>query len=130
MASELSRYHPRGDRIIAAFVQGINAFIDLTEREPQRLTLEFRILGIRPRRWTPEVVVSRHNGLYRNIIQEVEYARLVHVLGSERARELLNLHPGRLRLEPDAALDLALFQESLLDLYQASRADPVHAGGR
>ncbi len=122
MASELNRYHPQGDRIIPAFVQGINASIALTEREPQRLPLEFRVLGIRPGRWTPEVVVSRHNGLYRNVVQEVQYARLVHVLGRGRARELLNLHPGRPRLEPDAALDLGQFQQSLLELYQGSHA--------
>ena len=122
MASELNRYHPHGDRIILAFVQGINASIAMTEREPQRLPLEFRMLGIRPGRWTPELVVSRHNGLFRNVVQEVQYARLVHVLGRDRARELLNLHPGRPRLEPDAALDLAFFQESLLGLYQSSRA--------
>ena len=113
MASELNRYHPHGDRIIPAFVQGINASIALTDREPRRLPLEFRMLGIRPGRWTPEVVVSRHNGLYPNVVQEVQYARLVHVLGRDRARELLNLHPGRSRLEPSAALDLGLFQESL-----------------
>jgi penicillin G amidase len=122
MASELNRYHPHGDRIIPAFVQGINASIALSDREPQRLPLEFRILGIKPGHWTPEVVVSRHNGLYRNVVQEVQYARLVHVLGRDRARELLNLHPGRPRLEPDAALDLGLFQESLLGLYHSSRA--------
>lgn len=118
MAGELNRYHPHGDRIIPAFVQGINAAIALTEREPRRLPLEFRMLGIRPGRWTPELVVSRHNGLYRNVIREVEYARLVHVLGRDRAKDLLNLHPGRPRLEPDASLDLGLFQESLLGLYQ------------
>jgi penicillin G amidase len=122
MANELNRYHPHGDRIIPAFVQGINASITLTDREPQRLPLEFRMLGIRPGRWTPEVVVSRHNGLYRNVVQEVQNARLVHVLGRDRARELLNLHPGRPRLEPDASLYLGLFQESLLGLYQSSRA--------
>jgi len=120
MTSELNRYHPHGDRIITAFVQGINASIALTVREPQRLPIEFRMLGIRPGPWTPEVVVSRHNGLYRNVVQEVEYARRVHVLGRDGARELLNLHPGRPLLEPDDALDLRLFQESLLGLYQRS----------
>ena len=94
MRRELSHYHPRGDEIVTAFVAGINAYIELTEREPARLPLEFRILGIRPGKWTPEVVVSRHNGLFRNVTQEVQYAQLVHLLGGDRAREFLNLHPG------------------------------------
>ena len=60
-------YHPRGAEIVGAFVEGINAYIERTEREPARLPIEFRILGIKPGRWTPEVVVSRHNGLFRNV---------------------------------------------------------------
>src|SRR5262249_11545091 len=64
MAGELNHYHPRGAAIVGAFVRGINAYIEQAEREPDRLPIEFRILGIRPGRWTPEIVVSRHNGLY------------------------------------------------------------------
>jgi penicillin amidase len=122
MGRELSHYHPRGAEIIGAFVRGINAYIELTEREPARLPVEFRILGIKPGRWTPEIVVSRHNGLYRNVTHEVEYARLVHVLGAGPARQLLNLHPGRPELKPDAAVDLSLISEKLIEPYAASRA--------
>ena len=101
MKRELNHYHPRGYEIVTAFVAGINAYIELTEREPARLPLEFRILGIKPGKWTPEVVVSRHNGLFRNVTQEVQYAQLVHLVGSDRAREFLNLHPGHPLLKPD-----------------------------
>ncbi len=122
MRRELTHYHPRGDEIVAAFVAGINAYIELTEREPARLPLEFRILGIKPGKWTPEVVVSRHNGLFRNVTQEVQYAQLVHLLGSDRARELLNLHPGHPLLESDESVDLSLIGDPVLDAYKASRA--------
>jgi penicillin amidase len=122
MARELGRYHPRGEAIVGAFVQGINSYIALTEREPARLPIEFRILGVRPGRWTPEVVVSRHNGLFRNVTQEVQYARLVHAIGARRAEELLNLHPGRPRLEPDPAIDLGLIRDRTIGTYEASRA--------
>ena len=81
MKRELSHYHPRGNEIVTNFVAGINAYIELTEREPARLPLEFKILGIKPGKWTPEVVVSRHNGLFRNVTQEVQYAQLVHLFG-------------------------------------------------
>jgi penicillin amidase len=124
MTRELNRYHSRGAEIISAFVQGINTYIERTEREPELLPLEFRVLEIRPGRWTPEVVVSRHNGLYRNVTQEVQYARLVHLLGGDRAKQLLNLHPRQPRLEPDGALDLGLIRENLLGPYRASR-EPV-----
>ena len=122
LKGELNHYHPRGAEIVGAFVEGINAYIELTERGGLRLPIEFEVLGIKPGKWTPEIVVSRHNGLYRNVTQEVEYARLVHVLGADRARELLNLHPGQPELKPDAAIDLSLISEPLIEGYTASRA--------
>ncbi len=122
MADELGRYHPRGVTIVGAFVEGINAYIDETGRDPSLLPVEFRALGIKPGRWTPEVVVSRHNGLFRNATQEVQVARLVHLLGEDRARELLDLHPGKPRIAPDPKLDLAAIGEKNLVIYKASRA--------
>ncbi len=119
---ELGQYHPRGESIVTAFVNGINAYIELTERDPARLPLEFRVLGIQPGKWTPEVVVSRHNGLFRNVREEVRLARLVHLLGPDRARDLLNLHPGRPRLSLDPDLASGLISDSALGPYAASRA--------
>ncbi len=125
MARELNRYHPRGESIVKAFVSGINAYIELTERERSRLPLEFRVLGIEPGRWTPEVVVSRHNGLFRNVKDEVRLARLVHVLGPDRARALLNLHPGQPRLNVDHDLADGLISARSLGQYPVSRAPVV-----
>src|SRR5262249_25580309 len=122
MTRELNRYHPRGAEIVTAFVAGINAYIDRTQREPQRLPGGFRALGITPGRGTPEIVVSRHNGLFRNVTQEMQAARMVHVVGAERARELLHLEPGRPRIEPDRAIDLRSVRPELLRLYDESRA--------
>src|SRR6187551_1507197 len=39
MTRELNRYHPRGVAIVHAFVEGINAYIERTEREPKWLPL-------------------------------------------------------------------------------------------
>jgi penicillin amidase len=122
MTRELLHYHPRGPEIVAAFVEGINAYIELTEREPRRLPIEFRILAITPGRWTPEVVVSRHNALVRNVTDEVRCAQLVCALGRERARGLLDLHPGNPTLKFDDTLDLSLLSESILETYKASRS--------
>ncbi len=122
LARELAHYHPRGSAIVGAFVEGINAYVALTEREPDRLPLPFRVLGIKPGRWTPEVVVSRHNGLFRNATQEVQYARLVHLLGSDQTRELLNLHPGHPAMTLDPKVDPTILSGEVLKLYAASRA--------
>ena len=58
--AELAHYHPRGKAIIEAFVRGVNAYIAETERNPSLLPIEFKMLGITPGRWTPAVVISRH----------------------------------------------------------------------
>ncbi len=122
LGRELNHDHPRGAEIVAAFVRGINAYIELTARESSRLPREFQILGIKPGRWTPEIVISRHNGLDRNVTQEVQLAQLVGLLGSARARDLLNLHPGHPKLEPDNALALPLISDAIIDGYKSSRA--------
>ena len=122
MKRELSQYHPRGEEIVTSFVAGINAYIELTEREPARLPLEFKILGIKPGKWAPEVVVSRHNGLFRNATQEVQYAQLVHLVGSQRTREFLNLYPGNPLLQVDQSVDLSVIGDPVLHAYRASRS--------
>jgi penicillin amidase len=122
LRQELDQYHPRGEAIVTAFVDGINAYIDRLERESSPLPIEFQVLGIRPGRWTPAIVVSRHNGLFRNVSQELQVARLVSKIGGDRTRELLNLHPGRPRLKPDAAVNVDQIPARVLELYQASRA--------
>ena len=124
MADELGRYHPRGALIVGSFVKGINAYIASTERNPALLPVEFRALGIKPGPWTAEVVVSRHNGLFRNATQEVQAARLVGLLGEDRARDLLHLHPGKPRIALDPALDLKALTDDVLGAYKASRTPP------
>ncbi|NIP58735.1 MAG: hypothetical protein GWM92_10515, partial [Gemmatimonadetes bacterium] len=48
LEEELNHYHPRGARIVRAFVRGINAYIDRTREDPALLPVEFELLGIRP----------------------------------------------------------------------------------
>jgi len=43
LAEELNWYHPHGSAIINAFVKGINAYIDQTERNPALLSPEFKM---------------------------------------------------------------------------------------
>ena len=67
LRAELNWYHPHGEAIVTAYVRGVNAYIAEAMRTPSTLPVEFRMLGITPAAWTPDVVISRHNGLLSNI---------------------------------------------------------------
>jgi penicillin amidase len=121
LKQELNFYHPRGEQIVKAFVQGINAYIAEIERNPKLLPLEFRLLGIQPARWTPEVVISRHQGLLSNISQELNYGRAVALLGAEAVKELSWFRPGDPVLALDPAINGTLLSDNILELYQAFR---------
>ena len=122
MKQEMAHYHPQGEEIITSFVRGINAYIDHVHENPALLPLELKLLGIEPEHWTAEVVVSRHNGLFRNLSFEVRLARSVKILGADRAKKLLNLHPGDPDLKVEEGIDLSLIHDEILELYYASRS--------
>jgi penicillin amidase len=122
--AELAHYHPNGKRIIESFVSGINAYVAETERTPSLLPLEFRMLGITPGRWTPAVVISRHQGLAGNVGQEVRAMQALKVLSPDALRELMYFQGGEPVFTPDAALDPKSFPDNVLDLYDAFR-NPV-----
>lgn len=119
---ELNRYHPRGKLIVEAYVRGINAYIAETEKNAALLPMEFRMLGISPGRWTPAVVISRHQALTSNASEEVRSIRAVKALGLDRTRELLYFQGGDPRFELDPAIDPKTFPDNVLDLYTAFRA--------
>ncbi|MPZ19627.1 MAG: penicillin acylase family protein [Luteitalea sp.] len=123
LGSELNHYHPRGQQIIEAFTAGINAYIDEVRQDDSRLPMELRLLGIRPEPWTPEIVVSRHQGLFSNLTQELTVARAVRAIGADKVKELYYFHPGDPVLEPDPALDLTLLDANVLRFYRAHRSD-------
>ncbi|PYQ04670.1 MAG: penicillin acylase family protein, partial [Acidobacteria bacterium] len=118
---ELRWYHPRGEAIVRAFVDGVNAYVAETERDPAKLPLEFRMLGLKPGRWTSAVVVSRHNGLLSNIQQEVGFARAVRAVGADKVKSLVYFEPGDPDLSVDPAVDLSLVTDRILELYRAFR---------
>ena len=120
MTTEMNHYHDRGDRIIPAFVRGVNAYVDRTAADPSLLPIEFELLGITPGRWTPEVVVSRHQGLVGNVTAEIANARAVALLGPDAVKEL-NYYYGDPDLTLDPAVDPALLDDGILDLYRAHR---------
>ena len=122
MTQEMNHYHPNGAGIITAFVAGVNAYIDEALTAPDDLPLPFRLLGIEPKLWTPEVVISRHQGLLGNIGLELNTGRAVCTIGEEKVRELRYFHPHDpiLTLDPLVNCD-SLVSNDVLHLYTSYR---------
>ena len=122
--AELNHYHPHGKAIIEAYVRGVNASVDEAMRSPSTLPLEFRMLGITPGKWTPEVVISRHQSLTSNVSDEAAYVKAIAALGSaDKVRDLLWLQGGSPEFALDASIDPKTFPD-VLKLYRAFR-DPI-----
>lgn len=118
---ELNWYHPRGAAIIEAFVNGVNAYIAETQKNPALLTPEFKMLGITPGKWTPAIVISRFNGLLANIDEEMNIALAVHAIGAAKVKDLEYFQPADPDLKLDPAIDASLLSKDILDLYHAFR---------
>jgi penicillin amidase len=108
---ELNHYHPHGKAIITAFTDGINARIDEVLADTALLPLEFKWLGITPQKWTPEVVISRHQGLLGNVPDEVNLGRAVALLGPDKIKDIVVFEPG----VPDISIHPTIQQEWLKD---------------
>ena len=123
MDVELNHYHPRGKLIIESYVAGVNAYIEETRKDPALLPFEFTKLGIKPGLWTPEVVVSRHNGIRSNAEQELSIGRALAHVDAQKIKELLWFHPGDPDLTLDPSIDPNWLAADLLDLYLAVGED-------
>ena len=119
--AELNHYHPQGKEIIEAYVSGINSYIDEILVTPEKLPLPFKILGITPKKWTSEVVISRHQGLLGNINEELQIGRAVAMLGEKKAKELFWFHPKNPKIRLDAKIDKKLLFEDILAPYNDFR---------
>jgi penicillin G amidase len=116
---ELNRYHPHGRAIVEAYVDGVNALVAEAERDSSLVPVELRMLGLRPQRWTPEVVISRHQGLLGNVEEELQTGREVAALGAAKVKEINWYHPGDPKLDLDAKVNGKLLSSDILALYRA-----------
>ncbi|KAB0265336.1 penicillin acylase family protein [Microvirga brassicacearum] len=122
MEAEWTSYAPDAREICRAFVSGINAYVELTEREPSRLPSEFRMTGTRPAKWQPEDVVRiRSHALTRNALSEVMRACIL--AHHEEATDLLrkNLEPAVVPRN-DGKIDPASVPLAVLDLFKLATA--------
>src|ERR1700744_2240365 len=121
LEQEMNWYHPHGAQIIRAFTEGINAYIAETENHTALLTPEFKMLGIRPGRWTPAVVVSRFNGLLGRADQELMLALAIRAMGVEPVKDVMYFQPSDPKLELDPAIDASLLTKEIMDTVHAFR---------
>ena len=121
---ELNHYHPQGKEIIEAYVEGVNKYISDILKTPEKLPLPFKMLDIIPEKWTPEVVISRHQGLLGNIEDELEIGRTVALIGEKKVKDLMWFHPKDPEIKLDPKIDRSLLFEDLLGLYNSYR-NPV-----
>lgn len=122
MAAEWSSYAPDTKDICRAFVNGLNAYIDLIERDPSLLPHEFTITGTRPAKWQPDDVVRiRSHALTRNALSEVMRGCLLAQY--DEATDLLrkNLEP---RVTPGnpGDIDFTSVPLEVLDLFKLATA--------
>ncbi len=119
LEEELNHYHPDGSEIIRAYTDGVNAYINEINQTPEKLPLQFKLLGIQPKKWTPEVVISRHQGLKGNVSQELELGMAVAKIGAEKVKELMWFHPNEPNLEFDPRVKADLLSKEILELHSA-----------
>jgi penicillin amidase len=118
---ELNHYHPRGESIVDAFVEGVNAYIKEVHENRELLPIEFTLLDILPGYWTWEVVISRHQGLLENVKDELTYSRVVSLVGQEKAKEIYYFHPNEPNLEIPSSIPKELLFKDILAPYNAFR---------
>lgn len=121
ITEEMNHYHEDGASIITAYTDGVNAYIEEILKTPEQLPLEFKLLDITPEKWTPEVVISRHQGLLGNIGTELEVGRAVAKLGAEAVGDLYWFHPKDPEINLDPSIDQELLFDDILALYSAYR---------
>ena len=125
MTEEMNHYHDDGEEIITAYVEGVNAYIDDILERPEDLPMEFKLLAIKPEKWTPEVVISRHQGLLGNIGSELSIGRSVALVGADKVKELRWFHPKDPVIELDSTINKESLMKDVLGLYNAFRTKVV-----
>ncbi len=121
MTTEMEHYHPDGVEILTAYTNGVNAYIEEVLQNRELLPVTFKMLDILPQKWTPEVIISRHQGLLGNITEELDFGRAVAQVGAEKVKEYLWFHPKDPNIELDPAVNGSLLSEDILELYNAYR---------
>ncbi len=122
MFQEWLAYGNDAKKIATAFTAGINAYIRLTEQNPDLLPVEFTVLDYKPSTWMPsDVVRIRSNGLWRNVTSEAHRAQMVCQFGLETEKARYKLEPDWETVVPEG-LDPCDVPEGVDRLYRLAKA--------
>ncbi len=115
---------PDARAITQAFVEGINAWIALTEADPGLLPPEFAVSDTRPERWeASDVVRIRSHGLVRNVLSEAARARIMARGGLEADLARRSIEPAH-DIQIPEGFDPACVPEDVLDVFRLATAPP------
>ncbi len=108
--TEILSYHPDADRIVSAFVRGVNAYL---QHASSSLPIEFQLTGIKPEPWTKETILlrARVEMVVDDALSELRLARAVAELGAEEANSREKPDPFRELVVPEG-FDPALVNEA------------------
>jgi len=112
---ELASYHPQTERILAAFVAGLNAFI---EDSADNLPVEFKLTGLRPEPWTTATPTLRStlSGVGGNATSDLRLAQRVASMGAEAANQRANPDPFYPLVVPEG-FDPAIVTDDVVDAF-------------
>ncbi len=128
MYREWLAYGSDAKRIAEAFTAGINAYIDLIDKNPELLPPEFEMLNYRPAYWhASDVVRIRGHGLWANVESEVQRALIACAAGLETAAIWRRLEPAWQTKIPEG-LDPCDIPFDVLDVYFLAKAPVVFTG--
>ena len=118
-------YGPDTEAIATAFVEGVNAFVQLTREDRTLLPREFRELGYEPSSWdASDVTRIRSHGLFGNLREEVARARALRDHGPAVEELRRRREPLRPLVVPDG-LDLTVIPDDVLAVYDLATTPPV-----
>ncbi|MGL4322854.1 MAG: penicillin acylase family protein [Beijerinckiaceae bacterium] len=130
MAAEWQAYAPDAKDICTRFAEGVNAFIALTQKEPERLPPEFAITATQPQHWSAEDVVRiRTHGLSRQAVSKVMRARVL-AKADLKADALRKVITPDVAPTHDPAVDLSAVPESLIHVMRLATLAPTFSPER
>lgn len=127
MDAEYKSYAPDTKEILEAFTSGINAYIaEIQKPGGIGLPIEFQLAGFKPEAWKPEDCLNRlaAYSMTGNGASELLHARLVALLGAEKASELFEFDPA-VKLDPAPGIDFTALSPKLLENLVGSDV-PLH----
>lgn len=116
MHAEFESYAPDTEEILAAFTDGINAYIRyLKTPGGPGLPVEFQIAGFSPEPWKPEDCLSRMAAyaMTGNAHQELTNSMLLTALGPDKAQQLLQPDPPA-KLDPVEGVDYSQLSPQIM----------------